>query len=247
VKVEPLNFRREDISDLSKGQDIERLFRGLNSFGSSAGQALASGLTFTDNMQAFVKEFEFTMGSEGDTLTMAGLWTAQDTNCKVWKADNGVVQLEGRAARNLAVSGSTVTTLATEYWPHRALYFNCDSSTILSASVQISTAGVVTASWAGAAPTWVSLDGVVFNAIDHRAKNNPAFPVTFTNELAGKVKPLGCWVWQAWDLSDKRNAPVTAGPVAWELSSKGDQIVVRDIANLAHERKYKVRVVVVAG
>jgi hypothetical protein len=247
VKVQPLELRREDISDLSKGQDIERLFRSLNGFGASANQALKSGLTFTDNMQAFVKEIEFYLDSEGEVLTLTSPWTAQDTNCKVWKADGGVVQLEGRVTRNTGTSGSAVCTLSTIYWPHRALYFATAASTALSAEIDVSAAGVVSASWAGTAPTWISLDGAVFNAIDHRPKSNPGMPITFTNELAGKAKPLGCWVWQAWDETDKRNAPVTAGPVAWELSSKGDQIVVRDIANLAHERKYKVRLVVVAG
>jgi len=139
-------------------------------------------------------------------------------------------------------------TLPKEFWPHRQLYFSVDSAALLSATANVASAtGVVTIGWAGAAPAWVSLAGIIYTAFDHRALPNPQFPITFTNELSGKAKPVGCWVWQAWDMTDQRKAPVTAGPVAWELSSKGDQIVVRDIANLAHERKYKVRLVVVGG
>jgi hypothetical protein len=163
VKVQPLELRREDISDLSKGQDIERLFRSLNGFGASANQALKSGLTFTDNMQAFVKEIEFYLDSEGEVLTLTSPWTAQDTNCKVWKADGGVVQLEGRVTRNTGTSGSAVCTLSTIYWPHRALYFATAASTALSAEIDVSAAGVVSASWAGTAPTWISLDGATVN------------------------------------------------------------------------------------
>jgi hypothetical protein len=246
VKVSPLELRREDIHDLSKGEQIERLFRALNTFGSSAGSALTSGLTFSDNLAAFVKEIDFTMGSEGETLSMTSPWTAQDTTCVVWKADTGVVQLEGRAARNTAAAGSTITTLAREYWPHRTLYFVGDTSAFQPCSVTVTAAGVVSATWPAAAPTWVSLDSVMYNAVDHRAKANPGFPVVFRNELSTR-KPLGVWVWQAWDMNDRRMVPATGGAVAWEVSSNGDQIVVRDIANLPHERKYRVRLVVVAG
>jgi hypothetical protein len=249
VKVSPLELRREDISDLSKGQDIERLFRSLNTFGASANQALKSGLTFTDNLQAFVKEIDFTMGKEGISPSLTAPWAlyAGEAAVDAWKSDAAIVQLEGRLAPTGAANPSACMTLPKEFWPHRQLYYSVDSAALLSATANVSTAGVVTIGWAGAAPAWVSLAGIIYMAADHRALPNPGFPVTFTNELAGKAKPLGCWVWQAWDMTDQRNVPVTAGAVAWELSSKGDQIVVRDIANLPHERKYKVRLVVVAG
>jgi len=247
VKTTPLELRREDISDLSKGQDIERMFRQLNQFGTSTATALKGGLTFTDNLLAFVKEIDFTMGSEGETLSLTAPWTAQDTTCVVWKADNGVVQLEGRVSRNTAASGSTICTLPLEYRPHRTLYFTGDTSRNLPCSVTVTAAGVVSATWPLPDPTWVSLDGCVFNAIDHRAKANPGFPVTFKNELAGKATVKGVWVWQALDMNDRDRVPTTAGAVAWEMSSKGDQIIIRDIANLPHERKYRVRLVIVAG
>lgn len=246
MKVQPLELRREDISDLSKGQDIERLFRVLNTFGTSAGQALKGGLTFAENLQAFVKEIDLTMGSEGVTLTLASPFTATDTNCLAWKSDNGFVQFEGRVNRVTGTSGATVTTLPREFWPHRNLYFSVPTSSISAAEIDVSTSGVVSVQFTGA-PTWFALDGVTYNAIDHRALSNPGFPVTFRNELAGKAQVKGVWVWQAWDMNDRRMVPATAGAVAWELSSKGDLIVVRDIANLPHERKYRVRLVVVAG
>lgn len=247
MKVPPLELRREDISDLSKGKDIERLFRQLNQFGSSAGSALASGLTFADNLQAFIHEIDFTMASEGEEVTLTSPWTATDSTVMIWHADNGVVQLEGRVNRNTGASGSTIATLHEDVWPHRTLYFVGDTSANAPCSVTITAAGVVSAAWPTAAPTWVSLDAVTYNAADHRPPSNPGFPVSFKNELAGKAKPQGVWVWQAWDMSDRDRVPVAAGAVSWTLSSKGDQIVVRDIANLPHERKYRVKLVVVAG
>jgi hypothetical protein len=246
VKVEPLNFRREDISDLSKGQDIERLFRGLNTFGSSAGQALASGLTFTDNMQAFVKEFDVTMGSSSVTLTAQGLWSVSSTGLFARKGADGRVQIEGFCNRNAAASASTVCVLPAGYLPRQQRSFVA-SSDAQPVRIIVQTSGNVDAVWGAGVPTVVGLDGVIFTPSDERSGPRPGFPVQFTNELAGKAKPAGCWVWSATDTTDKRSAPVCAGPVAWELSSKGDQIVVRDIANLAPERKYRVRVVVVAG
>lgn len=246
MKVQPLELRREDISDLSKGQDIERLFRVLNGFGASATQAFKGGLTFADNLQAFAKEIDFTMGSEGMTLSLASPFTATDTNCLAWKADSGIVQLEGRVNRNAAASGATVTTLPREFWPHRTLYFSVPTSAISAAEIDIGATGVVAVQFTGA-PTWFALDGVMYNAADHRPYPNPGFPITFKNELAGKAKPLGVWVWQAFDMTDREMVPTTAGAVSWTLSSKGDQIVIRDIASLPHERKYRVRLVIVAG
>jgi hypothetical protein len=246
VKGQSLELRREDISDLSKSEDIERLFRQLNQFGTGTSSALKKGLTFTDNLLAFTHEIDFYMGSEGTTLSLTAPMTATDTNCLAWKADTGFVQLEGRVTRGGAATGSTVTTLAREYWPHRALYFSVPTSLVTAAEVDISAAGVVTVQFTGA-PTWFALDGIAYISVDHRPLPNPGFPITFKNELAGKAKPLGVWVWQAWDMNDRDRVPTTAGAVAWELSSKGDNIVIRDIANLPHERKYRVRLVVVAG
>jgi hypothetical protein len=244
VKVEPLNFRREDISDLSKGQDIERLFRGLNSFGSSAGQALASGLTFTDNMQAFVKEFDVTMATDAHTLTA----TAPYTGTVTYRKDReGIVHLSGLITLNAAATGAALCTLPTGFVPSAAQNITATPFGAWAVvTVAVSTAGAVTLNWP-AGPTAIYLDGATFPASDRRPDINSGFPVNFTNELAGKAKPVGCWVWSATDTTDKRSVPVCAGPVAWELSSKGDQIVVRDIANLSPERKYRVRVVVVAG
>lgn len=249
MKVTPLELRREDISDLSKGQDIERLFRVLNGFGASAGQALKSGLTFADNLQAFVHEIDFYMGKEVHNPALTAPWAlyAGEAPVDAWKTDQAVVQLEGRLAPTGAANPSACMTLPREFFPHRTIYFALDSNTNQGISGSISTAGVVTIGWQGVAPAWISLAGIRYMAADHRPLPNPEFPVTFKNELAGKAKPAGVWVWQAWDMNDRDKAPVTAGPVAWEMSSKGDQIVVRDIANLPHERKYRVRLVVVAG
>lgn len=246
MKVEPLNFRREDISDLSKGQDIERLFRGLNSFGASAGQALASGLTFTDNMQAFVKEITVEPGSSAVTLASVGLWTVSSTALLARKGRDGRVHIEGFCNRNAAVSGSTVCVLPAGYLPRQQRSFPA-SADAAPCRIIVQTNGNVDAIWGANVPTVAGLDGVIFTSADERPGPHPGYPVTFSNELAGKSKPVGCWVWQATDLTDQRKAPVCAGPVAWELSSKGDQIVVRDIANLTPERKYRVRLVVVAG
>lgn len=250
MKVTPLELRREDISDLSQSQDIERLFRVLNGFGSSAGQALKSGLTFADNLQAFVHEIDFDMGKECLNPALTAPWAVYggEPAIDVCKSDQALVMLEGRVAPTGAANPSAMMTLPKSCWPRRDLYFAVDISTLLSGEAKISaTTGVITLSWAGAAPAWVSLASVMFNALDKRPLPNPGFPVTFKNELAGKAKPQGVWVWQAWDMSDRDKTPVSAGPVSWELSSKGDQIVVRDIANLPHERKYRVKLVVVAG
>lgn len=249
MKVQPLELRKEDISDLSKVQDIERLFRVLNTFGASAGQALKSGLTFTDNLQAFVHEVDFFMGKESHTPTLTAPWAlyAGEAPVDAWKTDQATVQLEGRLAPTGAANPSACMTLPPAYYPHRTIYFSLDSNTNQGISGSVSAAGVVTIGWQGAAPAWVSLAGIRYMSADHRPLNNPEFPLTFKNELAGKAKPLGVWVWQAWDMNDRDRAPTTAGAVSWELSSKGDQIVIRDIANLPHERKYRVRLVVVAG
>ena len=244
MRVEPLNLRREDISDLSKGSDIERLFRSLNAFGQSAGQAMKSGLTFTDNMQAFVKEIDFTLASDEHSLTATALYTGTVT----YRKDRlGFVHLGGNIALNAAVTGAVLCTLPSGFQPAVTVIIpTAAQAAIVGSYLSCTSAGAVTLNWP-AGPTVISLDGASFPSADRRPEPNPKFPVTFTNELAGKAKPIGCWVWQTIDMTDQRSTPVCAGPVAWELSSKGDLIVVRDIANLPPERKYKVRLVVVAG
>lgn len=249
MKTQPLDLRREDIADLSKGQDIERLFRQLNTFGTSTGNALKKGLTFSDNLSAFFRDVDFYMGKESHTPALTAPWAlfAGEAAVEAWKNDQATIQLFGRIAPTGAVNPSACLTLPKEFYPHRPLYFSADSAALVSATASVSMAGVVTIGWAGAAPAWISLAGVMYMGADRRPMPNPSFPLTFTNELAGKAKPTGVWVWQAWDMNDRRMVPATAGAVAWELSSKGDQIVIRDIANLPHERKYRVRLVVVAG
>jgi hypothetical protein len=244
VKVEPLNLRREDISDLSKGQDIERLFRTLNAFGSSTGQAMKSGLTFADNMQAFVKEIKVTMTTDAHTIAA----TAPYTGTITYRKDrDGFVHLGGNITLNAAATGAALGSLPTGFQPKTAIIAPAMAQpAFVATSFTCSTAGAMAMNWP-AGPTLISLDGISFDSSDRRPDVNSGFPVTFTNELAGKSKPVGCWVWQATDLSDQRASPVCAGPVAWELSSKGDQIVVRDIANLPPGREYKIRLVVVAG
>jgi hypothetical protein len=244
MKVEPLNLRREDISDLSKGQDIDRLLRGLNAFGAASGQAFKSSLTFADNLMAFVKEIEFT--TETDVLSMTV--TPVMTGTFSYRKDRlGYVHLSGTVTLNAAVTGAGLCTFGAAYQPEVAQSLNvCSAGALVNAYMTIAASGVSTLNWAGA-PATLMLDGVVYVALDRRPVPNTCFPQSFTNELAGRAKPTACWVWQAWDLSDKRMVPICAGPVAWELSSKGDQIVVRDVANLAPNRKYRIRLVVVAG
>jgi hypothetical protein len=244
VKVEPLNLRREDISDLSKGEDIERLFRTLNAFGSSTGQAMKSGLTFADNMQAFVKDVEVTMTTDAHTIAATALYTGTIT---YRKDRDGFVHLGGNITLNAAAAGAALCTLPIGFRPSATVFApGMAQGAYVVSVVQVSSAGATSLYWAAGA-TQISLDGVIFPASDRRPDVNSGFPVTFANEMAGKSKPVGCWVWQATDLSDQRSSPVCAGPVSWELSSKGDQIVVRDIANLPPGRKYKIRLVVVAG
>lgn len=63
MKVPPLQFRREDIPDLSTGERTDRLLRGINTFGVAAEKALNKGLTFKDNINAFSKVLTFTSTS----------------------------------------------------------------------------------------------------------------------------------------------------------------------------------------
>ncbi len=63
TKVPPLNFRREDIPDLSTGERTDRLLRGLNAFGSAVGKLLNGGLGLSA-FQGATRDVTFTEPEE---------------------------------------------------------------------------------------------------------------------------------------------------------------------------------------
>lgn len=69
------------------------------------------------------------------------------------------------------------------------------------------------------------------------------FPVRFKSSVLPSLVLIG----GAWDVTDKSETPVSLNSVAWSRSSKGDEIVISDIGGVSAGKKYRVRLVIVAG
>lgn len=240
MKIPPLQFRREDIPDLSNGERTDKLLRGLNAFGSEAERVLNGGLTFKANVRAFAKDVTFTMAEDWTDLTITAAWTAAAVKPQVRKVGRRV-ELRGQVTRNAAASGSTLTTLAENYRPTREVRFATAADGAVANQVTVATDGT-TASWYAGTPAFVCLDGCAWDTADASGGTNSAFPLRIKNEIG--APPSHAWVTRAVDLTNDREEAVACGGVAWSVSK--DQIVIRDVANLLAGRKYRCTILVVA-
>jgi hypothetical protein len=240
--VPPLNFRREDIPDLSTGETTDKLLRGLNGFGAEADKLLNGGLTFKANMKSFAKEIAFTAQDDWAAITPSSPWTA-GTPAPYIRKRGKTVELRGALAINAAVSGSTAYVLATDYVPAPATHFQAVGGFGAYGVhlYQTGTSGVV---YFNSGVTGVSLDGVSWDAADATGGVNGVFPLSIRNEIPGTPTPSHVWVTRSMDVTDSREVPVALGGVAWTVSK--DQIVIRDIANVLPGRRYKVTILVAA-
>lgn len=247
MKPTALNLRRDEISDLSKPDHVDRLLRQLTEFGDGASGSLNRGLTFADNFSAFVKTLEIAIPSDADqeTLTLTAPWVQAAQPVRLMR--HGIWRrLEGQATRSGAASGSTVFTLAGADRPIVNHEWACGSSGVAIHQVNMSAAtGAVTSSFLGAAAT-MYFDGPEWEAVEHAGVQKP-YPILIRNDLPGKRKATGMWVAGAIDITTQSEFPVSVGSVAWRMSSTAEQIEIRDIHDLDPGRKYRLTFIVVSG
>lgn len=248
MKPTSLNLRRDEISDLSKPDHVDRMLRQLTEFGDGATNVLSRGLTFTDNFSAFVKTLEIAIPNDADeeTLTLTAPWIQASQPVRIMR--HGLHRwFEGQATRNAAASGSTVVTLASGDRPIITHDWVCGSSGFTPHQVNINAStGVVTSSWSGAPATTHYFDGPVWEAVQHAQHQKP-YPILFKNDLPAKRKAVGCWVVGGWDITTQSEFAVSLGSVAWQMSSTAEQIEIHDIHDMDPGRRYRVTLIVVSG
>lgn len=244
-RVPQLQFRREDIPDLSTGERTDKLLRGLNGFGAATDGLLNGGLTFKENFKAFAKEITFTTRDEWVAITPTAPWTASSPAPAVRKR-GARVELRGQLAVNTATTLSYAFTLASGYAPavaSRLALAGYDGSAAPVAAILSQNGANATMSFAAGATT-IALDGSYWDAADTASGVNGVFPISIKNEIPGSPVVQHVWLTRVVDTTNDREEPVAAGAVAWSVSR--DQIVIRDIGNLCANRRYKCRILVAA-
>lgn len=249
MKPTALNLRRDEISDLSKPDHVDRLLRTLTESGDSSTSLLSRGLTFADNFSAFVKTLEIGIPNEADeeTLPLTSPW-ASSSGVALHIMRHGVRRwLEGNADRNGAASGSTVLTLPVGDWPTYDHVWACGTAGTTTHQVTVASAtGIVSSAWLGVPPTTLYFDGPTWEAVQHAGVQKP-YPIQVRNDLPGKRKAVGLWIVGAWDITTQSEFPVSVGSVAWQMSATAEQIEIRDIHDLDPGRKYRITFIVVSG
>lgn len=242
-RVPPLQFRREDLPDLSTGERTDKLIRGLNAFGAEAETTLNGGLTFKENFKAFAKELKFTAEEDWVAITPTAPWAAGSPAPSVRKR-GARVELRGILTVGAATTGSTAFVLPATCGSAAAIthLFPISALGAFGAHLGLSTATGIVHFVPGV--TSVVLDGAAWDAENTTDGANGVFPVSIKNELSGTPAPSHVWVTQLVDVTDSRAVSVAPGGLAWSVSR--DQIVIRDIANVYAGRKYKCTILVVA-
>lgn len=239
AKVPPLNFRREDIPDLSGAEATDRLLRGLNGFGEEAVALLNGGLTFKENVRSFAKELTFT-AQDWTPFTFTNGWAALAGNTAPAYRWNG----DRIECRGYAQAGTLTSAMATLPAPAAAEAFasigDAGASFTVAARIDVTAAGEVVTTNAPTGLSWVSLSPVRYQAAAPGA--NGVFPIRIKNELA--QKPTHVLVTGAWIVESGTETPVSLGSVAW-TESKG-QVVIHGLGNVFQGRKHRVTLLIVA-
>lgn len=245
MKPTPLDLRREDYPDLT-GPRLEKLLRALQSSVGSLVQAGSGKLTFKDNVQAAIREVTFTAKDPWIALSLTNGWTASTgpSGAPQYRVVGDEVQFRG-----LALAGTLSSPLATMPAGLRPgvrctdIAEGATDSARSSVRVDVETDGDVVTTSAPASLAWVSLSGLRYAAAAPAPSPNPVFPVRVQNDL--KTRPAGVWIWDATDITGGKSVPVSLGPVAWSVSE--EFLVIEDIGAVVPDRKYRVKIVAVAG
>lgn len=223
----------------------------LNPTLSNIATMLAGGLTWT-NMSAQVVERDFTMPVSLIPPTLAGLWLALTPTLGIVKGADGRVGLSGQVTGG--TYGTTpLFTLPQAYWPARQAKLTTSQSSVFTGPslVVVNTDGTVVAPIVpgvqSGVSTWLSLDQVVFPALDPTAVLPGApFPLVVVPQgLQGvprSVLVLSCL--------DTTNTPVPVAPplLNWDVAQQGGRQVFRVLNAVGCHpgRSYRVRFVVLA-
>jgi hypothetical protein len=243
----PSSLKRLVAADYPTEQ--RRLVNDLNPFLSSTSLALGGALTF-DNMHAVVREFTVTAPALFTNVTTLGnLWTALYGPIGYAKSSDGMVTLRGVLTGG--TYGSTaIFTLPAAYCPSVTNIFPVAQSSLFEPAgvLQIFPTGEVVApavtSVQTGSSTYLSLDGVSFEASDNSAPTPLSLNLTIGNlPQAGNLTVLSC-------LDVTSGTPVAAPfpAVAWQPAFVSGSPVaqIRSLVGLGADRRYKIRVVIYA-
>lgn len=260
-KVPPLNFRREDIPDLSTGERTDRLLRGINAFGSAAQGALNQGLTFKANFKAFTKEITVrggtaatpaattdtawvNVGSGGSAPAFENGFTnvGAPFNVTRFKIDSAQV-VHVQIAVNVA-SGTrplTIFTLPTGRRPAARIDFPGLVSGEYLAVLADGKAQL--ASGGASAYSFVA----TFPADDYSAPTGTAavsqdWPIKVRNDLG--APPSHVWVTRLVGYEGDKEVPMVSSGLSWTADK--DQVLVHSIGNVSPGSKFKATILVVA-
>jgi hypothetical protein len=242
-------FRALAKEELPEAPWISKLLDPLNRFLLSVRAALANGLTFADNFNAEVRTIDVVTRDEWLPLTLGAKYAAW-TNPSFYQGasyrwtDDGI-ELRGLVSPLAGVTtADVVTTLPAALRPGRTRAFHVASST---ANTIVAVGGegsvLVTEGAAPVAGSWISLDGVRFEAAGPRTVN-AAFPVKWKSKVRGKV--TGISVLRCVEVIDRVEKPVLAA-LGIDWAQDGENTIISGVTGLTGGKTYRLTVVAFGG
>lgn len=248
------NWKKVDADRLPPG--LGELALTLNSFGDEVVGALSKGLTFRENFSAQVVTLEVSPRSEWTVLAQSDFlngwkrYTASDGfSIPRYRKVGDTVEIFGWLASGTTGSDDTHAAfiLPVGYRPDATYSFpatQTTSGTPGMLEVRVAPNGAVRPALpAGTTPTYVSLDGIRFPALDPVPVVPPGYPLKFKSEL--KSQPIGLLVLDAFERGSQ-GRPVSA-PISIDWETQGDQVVVKNVTGLRSGHNYKLRLLIFTG
>jgi hypothetical protein len=269
VKVAALDLRKEDFPKL-EGDKLDDFLRALNGFSTSVAGSISGGLTFKDNVKAFVKDVTVSGGAASTAVAASDGFASATVD--VTAGGPGTVAIVGSAHN---VSGVAIQQLTAPINPYHVVRFTFSAAMpdtnyvvpepsheytagvgglyMLSRNFNITTKATThfDVGWGSpVTPAYTHIDEAThrFGVLAYRhatgsgTASTSAFPISFKNELGGT--PSHVVVTRAVSLAGSTETPVSLGSPAWALSR--DQIVLHSLSNVLEGTTYRVRLLVVA-